>query len=139
MRRPRHPHHRPVVTGTRPAQAAVVAPVLLIAPFVSAIAESDRLRVAYVVAAAIRRVRAGERVVGPQLAAEALGVSASPLTDREADVLRASASGATVADIARELSLSPSTVRNYLSDAIGKLGVRNRLEAFTVARDRGWL
>ncbi len=90
-------------------------------------------------AAAIRRVRAGERVVGPQLAAEALGVSASPLTDREADVLRASASGATVADIARELSLSPSTVRNHLSDAIGKLGVRNRLEAFTAARDRGWL
>lgn len=90
-------------------------------------------------AAAIRRVRAGERVVDPQLAAEALGVSASPLTDREAEVLRASASGATVVDIARQLSLSPSTVRNYLSDAIGKLGVRNRLEAFTAARDRGWL
>lgn len=90
-------------------------------------------------AAAIRRVRAGERVVDPQLATEALGVSTSPLTDREADVLRASASGATVVDIARQLSLSPSTVRNYLSDAIGKLGVRNRLEAFTAARDRGWL
>ena len=90
-------------------------------------------------AAAIRRVRAGERVVDPQLAAEALGLSTSPLTDREADVLRASASGATVADIAHKLSLSPSTVRNYLSDAIGKLGVRNRLEAFTAARDRGWL
>jgi two-component system response regulator DesR len=90
-------------------------------------------------AAAIRRVRAGERVVDPNLAAEALGVSSSPLTDREADVLRASASGATVVDIARQLSLSPSTVRNYLSDAIGKLGVRNRMEAFAAARDRGWL
>ncbi|WP_400994870.1 response regulator [Agromyces sp. GXQ0307] len=90
-------------------------------------------------AAAIRRVRAGERVVDPHLAAEALGVSTSPLTDREADVLRASDAGATIADIAEELSLSPSTVRNYLSDAIGKLGVRNRVEAFTAARDRGWL
>ena len=90
-------------------------------------------------AAAIRRVRAGERVVDPQLAAEALGVSASPLTEREAEVLRASAAGATVRDIAQQLSLSSSTVRNYLSNAIGKVGARNRIEALTVARDRGWL
>ena len=54
-------------------------------------------------------------------------------------MLRASVAGATVVDIARQLSLSPSTVRNYLSNAIGKLGARNRIEAFTVARDRGWL
>ena len=90
-------------------------------------------------AAAIRRVRAGERVVDPQLAAEALVVSDTPLTEREADVLRASATGAAVVDIARKLSLSPSTVRNYLSNAIGKLGARNRIEALTMARDRGWL
>jgi len=90
-------------------------------------------------AAAIRRVRAGERVVDPQLAAEALFVSDTPLTEREADVLRASATGAAVVDIARKLSLSPSTVRNYLSNAIGKLGARNRIEALTMARDRGWL
>jgi len=90
-------------------------------------------------AAAIRRVRAGERVVDPKLAAEALGASGNPLTERESDVLRASVAGATVVDIARQLSLSPSTVRNYLSNAIGKLGARNRIEALTVARDRGWL
>ncbi|MRG60263.1 response regulator [Agromyces sp. CFH 90414] len=90
-------------------------------------------------AAAIRRVRAGERVVDPQLAAEALGAGDNPLTDREADVLRASAAGETIAGIARQLSLAPSTVRNYLSNAIGKLGARNRLEALTTARDRGWL
>ena len=90
-------------------------------------------------AAAIRRVRAGERVVDPQLAAEALVVSDTPLTEREADVLRASATGAAVVDIARKLSLSPSTVRNYLSNAIGKLGARSRIEALTMARDRGWL
>ncbi|ANJ26084.1 response regulator transcription factor [Agromyces aureus] len=90
-------------------------------------------------AAAIRRVRSGERVVDPKLAAEALGTSDSPLTEREADVLRASAAGATARDIAVQLSLSPSTVRNYLSNAIGKLGARNRLEALTFARERGWL
>lgn len=90
-------------------------------------------------AAAIRRVRAGERVVDPQLAAEALGTAENPLTEREAEVLRAAAGGATVQDIADELFLSTSTVRNYLSNAIGKLGVRNRLEALTTARDRGWL
>lgn len=90
-------------------------------------------------AAAIRRVRSGERVVDPKLAAEALGDRGSPLTEREAEVLRASAAGATVIDIAGQLSLSPSTVRNYLSGAIGKLGARNRLEAFTIARERGWL
>ncbi|GAA1504169.1 two-component system response regulator DesR [Agromyces terreus] len=90
-------------------------------------------------AAAIRRVRAGERVVDPQLAVESIGLSESPLTAREADVLRASADGSTIEDIAGRLSLSSSTVRNYLSNAIGKLGARNRLEAFTAARDRGWL
>ncbi|UOE44138.1 response regulator transcription factor [Agromyces larvae] len=90
-------------------------------------------------AAAIRRVRAGERVVDPTLAAEALGASDSPLTDREADVLRASTDGATVLDIAAALSLSSSTVRNYLSSAIGKLGARNRIEALVTAREQGWL
>lgn len=90
-------------------------------------------------AAAIRRVRAGERVVDPQLASEALGEGDSPLTEREAEVLRASSAGATMLDIAERLHLSPSTVRNYLSSAIGKLGARNRIEALTVARDRGWL
>ncbi|MFF2493503.1 DNA-binding response regulator [Agromyces sp. NPDC058064] len=90
-------------------------------------------------AGAIRRVRGGERVVDPTLAAEALGTRESPLTAREAEVLRASTAGATIHDIAEQLFLSTSTVRNYLSNAIGKLGARNRLEALTIARDRGWL
>lgn len=90
-------------------------------------------------AAAIRRVRAGERVVDSKLAAEALGVRDNPLTAREAEVLRASADGATIHDIAERFFLSTSTVRNYLSNAIGKLDARNRIEALTIARDRGWL
>jgi len=64
---------------------------------------------------------------------------AMSLTGRESDVLKASADGATVADIAAKLHLSESTVRNYLSAAIGKTGTRNRMEAMREARSQGWL
>jgi len=88
---------------------------------------------------AVRRVAAGERVVDPALAAATLAGGASPLTGRERDVLVASRDGATVADIAARLFLSEGTVRNYLSAAIAKTGVRNRVEAFREADERGWL
>jgi two-component system response regulator DesR len=90
-------------------------------------------------AGAIRRVLAGERVVDPALAAAALSAGPSPLTGREQDVLNAAADGATVSDIAGKLHLSESTVRNYLSSAIGKTGTRNRMEAVRSARQNGWL
>ncbi|WP_328539050.1 response regulator transcription factor [Streptomyces sp. NBC_00344] len=90
-------------------------------------------------AAAIRRVLAGETVIDPALAAAALSAGPSPLTGRECDVLNASVDGATVADIAAKLHLSESTVRNYLSSAIGKTGTRNRMEAVRSARRQGWL
>ncbi|MFF7215985.1 response regulator [Streptomyces sp. NPDC008238] len=90
-------------------------------------------------AAAIRRVLAGHRVIDPALAAAALSTGPSPLTPREQDVLNAAADGATVADIAARVHLSESTVRNYLSSAIGKTGTRNRTEAVRTARHNGWL
>ena len=90
-------------------------------------------------AAAIRRVLAGERVVDPALAAAALSAGPNPLTERERAVLAAAVDGSTVADIAARLHLSESTVRNYLSAAIGKTGSRNRIEAVRVARQQGWL
>ncbi|MFG3722239.1 response regulator [Streptomyces massasporeus] len=90
-------------------------------------------------AAAVRRVLAGETVVDPALATAALSAGPNPLTTRESDVLKASADGATVADIAAGLHLSESTVRNYLSSAIGKTGTRNRMEALREARHQGWL
>ncbi|WP_436763317.1 response regulator [Streptosporangium sp. V21-05] len=90
-------------------------------------------------AMAIRRVLAGEKVIDPALAAAALSTGASPLTDRERDVLAAGADGATISDISRRLHLSESTVRNYLSAAIGKTGTRNRIEAARTARHNGWL
>ncbi|MDP4505945.1 response regulator transcription factor [Nonomuraea turcica] len=89
--------------------------------------------------AAVRRVMAGERVIDPTLAVSALTVGPSPLTQREAEVLRAASDGSTVADIAGRLFLTDGTVRNYLSSAIGKTGARNRAEAVRVAESRGWL
>ncbi|WP_137121653.1 response regulator transcription factor [Segeticoccus rhizosphaerae] len=88
---------------------------------------------------AIRRVLAGEVVIDPALAAEALSAGPNPLTGREQDVLAAAHDGATVADIAGRLHLSQQTVRNYLSSSIGKTGTRNRIEAARAARDHGWL
>lgn len=90
-------------------------------------------------ASAIRDVYHGRTVVDPQLAVASLASGPSPLTERECEVLRAGADGATVAEIAARLTLSEGTVRNYLSAAIGKTGARNRVEATRIARDRGWL
>jgi two-component system, NarL family, response regulator DesR len=90
-------------------------------------------------AAAIRRVAVGERVVDPSLAAAALAQGDSPLTDRETEVLTASAGHDAIADIAARLHLSPGTVRNHLSGAIQKLGARNRAEAVQIAQQKGWL
>ena len=87
---------------------------------------------------ALRRVMAGGRAVDPDLAVEAWGEE-DPLTDRERRVLRLAAEGQTTAAIATALGLSEGTVRNYLSEAIGKLGASNRVEAARIAREKGWL
>ena len=89
-------------------------------------------------AGAIRTVAAGGRAIDPELALEAWG-EADPLTDRERQVLRAAAQGVNTAAIAERLGLSDGTVRNYLSEAIGKLGAANRIDAARIARERGWL
>ncbi|WP_033260745.1 response regulator transcription factor [Amycolatopsis vancoresmycina] len=88
---------------------------------------------------AIRRVRAGERVVDPALAVATLAAGGSPLTARERDVLITARTGATIAEIAGRLYLSEGTVRNYVSAAITKTGARNRIEAVRIADERGWL
>jgi two-component system response regulator DesR len=87
---------------------------------------------------AIRRVHAGLRVIDPALAAEAWS-DPDPLTDRQRQVLRLGEEGLSGAEIAARLSLSEGTVRNYLSEAISKLGAGNRVEAARLARQRGWL
>ena len=87
---------------------------------------------------AIRRVRHGGRAVDPQLAMDAWSES-DPLNDRERQVLRLAGDGLSAGDIATLLNLSAGTVRNYLSEAIGKLGATNRIEASRLARQKGWL
>lgn len=87
---------------------------------------------------AVRRVHSGLRVIDPELAAEAW-VEPDPLTDRERQVLRLAGDGMASFDIAGKLSLSEGTVRNYLSEAISKLGATNRVEAARIARTKGWL
>ena len=87
---------------------------------------------------AVRTVRAGGRVVDPELAREAW-TERDPLNDRERQVLRLAADGMAGAAIASRLALSEGTVRNYLSEAISKLGAANRVEAARIAREKGWL
>lgn len=87
----------------------------------------------------LRQVAAGRRYVDPEIAASALTAERSPLTDRELDVLRAGRRAARIEDIAAELHLAPGTVRNHVSNAIGKLGVRTRQEAEHAAWEAGWI
>lgn len=89
-------------------------------------------------AEALRTVHRGGRAIDPQLALEAWS-EADPLNDRERQVLRYAGEGLSAADIAGKLNLSHGTIRNYLSEAIGKLGVGNRIEAYRLARQKGWL
>ena len=93
--------------------------------------------------ATLRRALAAKAadVIGrdPELAADAIAAGDSPLTPREADVLELAADGAPVEEIAERAALAPGTVRNYLSSAVGKLGVGNRHEAVRLARSQGWI
>ncbi len=88
---------------------------------------------------AVRRVHGGLRAIDPELAAEAWTGEADPLSDRERQVLQRAGDGRSSAEIAAELRLSEGTVRNYLSEAIAKLGAANRTDAARIARARGWL
>ena len=88
---------------------------------------------------AVRRVHKGLRVVDPGLATEAWSAEDDPLTDRERQILQRAGDGRSSSEIAGELRLSEGTVRNYLSEAISKLGAANRVDAARIARAKGWL
>jgi two-component system response regulator DesR len=92
-----------------------------------------------VLAGAIRRCAAGDEVIDPMLAARAIKAGASPLSSREQEILAACAEGLSTAEIAGRVWLSEGTVRNRVSDILGKLGVRTRVEAVELARENGWL
>ncbi|WP_129134953.1 response regulator transcription factor [Luteimonas sp. YGD11-2] len=89
-------------------------------------------------AQALRQVHRGGRAIDPQLALEAWS-EPDPLGERERQALRLAGEGLSAGEIASRMHLSAGTVRNYLSEAIGKLGVGNRIEAYRLARQKGWL
>ncbi|MPY26486.1 response regulator transcription factor [Shewanella psychropiezotolerans] len=88
---------------------------------------------------AIKQVMAGKRVIDPELAIMAIGDEIDPLNDKERRALRLAAEGKTTAEIATSLFIAEGTVRNYLSEAIGKLNATNRIDAARIARQKGWL
>ncbi|MFZ6642232.1 response regulator transcription factor [Undibacterium sp. TC4M20W] len=90
-------------------------------------------------AAAIRTVHGGGRAIAPELAMESWGGEQDPLSERERQVLRLAGSGSSSTEIAKIMHLSEGTVRNYLSEAISKLHAKNRVDAYRLARDQGWL
>lgn len=88
----------------------------------------------------ITRAAAGETVLAPDLAARVLKGMRSPLpklTDRERDVLRLLATGATNREIARTLFVTEATVKSHLVHIFGKLGVDGRSRAIHVAQETG--
>ncbi len=87
---------------------------------------------------AIRRVASGERVIAPELAEAAWG-EPDPLSETERRLLRLAESGLDSHAIAGTSGLARGTVRNYLHEAISKLGASNRIEAARIAREKGWL
>ncbi|WP_130178513.1 response regulator transcription factor [Cryobacterium sp. SO1] len=90
------------------------------------------------IAEVIRKVNDGQRWIAHDVL-EVSVVDDSPLTEREAEVLRETREGYSVKDIARRLHLAPGTVRNYLSYATQKTATTTRHNAARAARDRGWL
>lgn len=93
---------------------------------------SDRL------AESIRRVMQGHRAISPELIFDSVSQK-NPLTPRECEILQLIAAGKTANEIARSLHLSHGTVRNYISEILNKLEVKNRIEAISMAEENGWL
>lgn len=96
----------------------------------------------------VRALAAGSSHVAPELAARMLrspgrvrrddpSARLAALTKREEDILRLVARGLSNREVATELGLQEKTVKHYMTDILGKLGVRNRVEAALLAQ-RGW-
>ncbi|MBG9819219.1 response regulator transcription factor [Bacillus safensis] len=88
-------------------------------------------------ASAIRSVMKGKKVYAPELM-EDLYSDENPLTEREKSVLELVADGKNTKEIAKELSIKSGTVRNYISIILDKLEVKNRIEAITRSKEKGW-
>ena len=91
---------------------------------------------------AVHDAAAGRLALTPELSARVVQVLRAPrarLTDRELDVLRILATGASNPQIAKTLFVTEATVKTHLVHIFGKLGVDNRSRAVAVAQERGIL
>lgn len=89
-------------------------------------------------AASIRNIMQGKREYDDELIFTSY-LEENPLTGRERDVLTLSSKGKTAKEISHALFLSPGTVRNYLSEVLQKLEAKNKIEAITIAKEKGWI
>ncbi|MFF0294336.1 LuxR C-terminal-related transcriptional regulator [Kitasatospora sp. NPDC004615] len=143
----------PTAAARRLQHAAPGTAVLLLVPALPRTAQARRALVegaagvllkdvqAPALIAAVRELARGGRVYDPRLVLEVVRTTGQPgpLSRRELAVLGEIAEGSTVQEAAVALSLSPGTVRNYVSAAIAKTGARNRCDAIRIARECGWL
>jgi two-component system, NarL family, response regulator DesR len=85
----------------------------------------------------IRHVMSGKKIYAPELI-EDMYSEENPLTNREKEVLELVADGKNTKEIADKLRLKTGTVRNYISAILDKLEVKNRIEAITQSKEKGW-
>ncbi|MGM0875791.1 MAG: response regulator transcription factor [Bacillota bacterium] len=88
-------------------------------------------------ASSIRSIMSGRRIYAPELMDDVYSEE-NPLTEREKEVLELVADGMNTKEIADQLSLKTGTVRNYISTILEKLDVKNRIEAITQSKEKGW-
>ena len=88
-------------------------------------------------ASSIRSIMSGRRIYAPELIDDAYAEE-NPLTEREKEVLSLIADGKNTREIADALSIKNGTVRNYISTILDKLEVKNRIEAITRFKEKGW-
>jgi len=100
---------------------------------------------------AVRTVAAGGALIQPSVAAKVVAEFArvarptrpvgaglaEPLSEREVEILRLLAGGLTNRQMAERLSLAEGTVKNYVTNVLGKLGARDRTQAAIRARELG--
>jgi two-component system response regulator DesR len=88
-------------------------------------------------ASSIRSIMSGRRIYAPELMDDVYSEE-NPLTEREREVLELVADGMNTKEIADQLSIKTGTVRNYISTILEKLDVKNRIEAITQSKEKGW-
>ncbi len=103
-------------------------------------------------AATIQKVHRGEAVLGGEITSKVIeefgrlskapgagGAGSESLSEREIEVLKLVASGASNREIAKKLYITEGTVKNHISNVLRKLGFRDRTQAALYAVEHGWI